>query len=219
MLSSLYNVAQRQERRKREANVWGWAYDVRCDVKHELFLNDRGKRYSRASYKTANHNGKDTQRTQGVNRGKSYSRASYSKSQWQRHAKESRRPKASIAASAPAEPPIDCKSQWQRHAKESHRSKASIVASATAEPPIGCKSQWQRHATAQPPIDCKSQWQTHANRPKACNPAKRYSRASYRLQITMAEQPQGANRGKHYRQRRATAPRRQSRQALQQNLL
>ena len=81
---------------------------------------NRGKRYGRASY-SANHNGRDTHKRAAAPRRQSR------KSQWQGHTQESRRPKASIVASATAEPPIECKSQWQGHTQESRRPKASIA--------------------------------------------------------------------------------------------
>ena len=81
-------------------------------------------------------------------------------------------------------PPIACKSQSQRHGKEGHCPKVSIAASAVAEPPIYCKLQWKRHSLKGEP-------------PPQGNRGKNYSKASYTLQITMAETRKG-NRGKRY---------------------
>ena len=77
---------------------------------------------------------------QGVNRGS----ATAEPPRGQRHTPESRRPKASIVASATAEPPIECKSQWQEHIEEPAPQGVNR-GSATAEPPFEWKSQWQKH--------------------------------------------------------------------------
>ena len=144
----------------------------------------RGKRYSRASCRLqiTMAGTRAREPPEGVHRGKPYTRGPYRLQMTMAgtHTQESRRPKASIVASATAEPPIDCKSQWQGHAKDSRRPKASIAASARAEPPIERKSQWQRHTQ-------------DSRRPKAS-----IGRDTLRT---------------------AAAPRRQSRQALQQSLL
>ena len=66
----------------------------------------------------------------------------------------------------------------------------------------------QTREPAEPPMECKSQWQEHIQQSCRSKVSINNSKASFRLQITMAETHKGAG-----------ARRRQSWQALQQSLL
>ena len=95
--------------------------------------------------------------TQGANCGNATAEPPIEgKSQCWGRAQESRRAKASIAASATAGH-YEGKSQCQGHAQESQRPKASFTASATVEPSFEGKPQChgyaQASATAEPVCD------------------------------------------------------------------
>ena len=71
-----------------------------------------------------------------VNRGKSYSTPSSYRLQITLSGHEA---SIVARATGTADPPVDCKSHCEGHAKESRRPEASIVARATAEHGIDCK--------------------------------------------------------------------------------
>ena len=71
---------------------------------------------------------------EGVNRGKSNSKALYRVQITMAGTREPP-PKAVNRDKSNSKTSIECKSQWQGHTQESRRPKASMAASATAEPP------------------------------------------------------------------------------------
>ena len=117
------------------------------------------QRQQQSLLSTANDKSRETQRRAGPR---------------QPRAKKGRAPKATTAATS--EPPVDCKSQQHRHAKQGRAPKATTAAKATAEPPPEGRA---------PKVTTAARATAGGAGPDNCG--KSNSRASYRLQITLAQ--------------------------------